>query len=307
MITPSYVLITPTKNEERLIGRTIDSVVRQTCLPAEWVIVDDGSTDQTAEIVRRAARLHPWIRLVPRPAGISRNFAAVVHATEAGVAALRTTGYEYLGLLDSDVEFPADYFERVLAVFAADARLGLAGGLVLDPGASSRRLPRNRQDVPGATQMFRRVCFEKLGGLLAIPEGGWDALTCVRARMCGYETRLLTDLIVTHLKPRNSAEGGRLRRCFQLGIRDYALGYGFWFECVKCASRLGDPPWLAGAVLWWAGYCSARFRRHPVRVPADLVRYMRQEQLRRIFRRPAVPEGLRRLRTHAAPADRTGG
>ena len=97
-------------------------------------------------------------------------------------------------------------------------------------------------DVPGAVQFFRRECFESLGGLIAIPEGGWDALTCAVARLRGYETRLFTDLIVDHHKPRNIAHGGHLRRLWQMGVRDYGLGYHTLFEFVKCCGKLHHRP-----------------------------------------------------------------
>ena len=129
--------------------------------------------------------------------------------------ALTVKDYEFIGLLDSDLRFQPDYFARVLEQFEKSPRLGLAGGVAQDLGTADQGLPRNREDVPGATQFFRRICFESLGGLLAIPEGGWDALTCARSRMIGYETRLLTDLIVDHLKPRNISEGGALRRLWR--------------------------------------------------------------------------------------------
>jgi biofilm PGA synthesis N-glycosyltransferase PgaC len=277
-----YVLVTPAKNEETLIGETIASVVAQTIRPLEWIIVSDGSTDRTEDIVRAAAARHPWIRLLALPAGTARNFAAVVHATEAGVRALSVTDYRYLGLLDSDVRFQPDYFERVMAEFEASPRLGLAGGVAIDVGTSQTRLPRNRRDVPGAVQFFRRECFEQLGGLIAVPEGGWDALTCARARMLGYETKLLTGLIVDHLKPRNVAEGGLFRRNWQMGVRDYALGYHPVFELIKCAGRVTEPPLVIGAASWWVGYCSAVIQRRPREIPPDLLRFVRAEQMERL-------------------------
>lgn len=281
---PRYVLVTPVKNEESFIGQTIDSVVNQTVRPAEWMVVSDGSTDRTDEIVRAAAAMHPWIRLLPLPPRAQRSFAAVVHATEAGIRALAAKDYEFIGLLDSDVRFQPDYFERVLESFAASPRLGLAGGVVIDIGLPKDRFPRNRQDVPGAMQFFRRACFEQLGGLVAIPEGGWDALTCARARMLGYETRLLTHLVVDHLKPRNIAEGGVFRRKWQMGVRDYALGYHPLFELVKCLGRWRDPPLLLGACCWWTGFCAAMVRRRPRQIPASLLAFVRREQQLRLWR-----------------------
>ena len=280
----TYVLVTPVRDEEATIGRTIASVVKQSILPAEWVIVSDGSTDGTDEIVRRASAEHPWIRLLrlePRP---GRSFAAVVHNTERGIRHLETSGYRFLGLLDSDVEFQADYFEQVMSRFHAEPKLGLAGGVVIDIGLPRDRFPRNRIDVPGAVQFFRRTCFEKIGGLVPIPEGGWDGMTCAMARMHGYETRLFTDLVVDHLKPRNIAEGNMVRRKWQMGVRDYAAGYHPLFEAVKCVSRLKDPPLVIGAAAWWVGYCTAVLQQRPRIVPPEVVAHIRSEQWERLGR-----------------------
>jgi glycosyltransferase involved in cell wall biosynthesis len=277
-------LVTPARNEEALIGETIASVVAQTHRPEEWVIVSDGSTDHTNAIVLAAAREHSWIRLLPLPPRAQRSFAAVVQATEAGVRHIEARDYDYIGLLDSDVRFAPDYFGQVIAHFEASPRLGLAGGAVIDLGLPTHRLPRNRQDVPGASQFFRRDCFEALGGLLAIPEGGWDALTCVRARMQGYETRLLTDCIMHHLKPRNVFEGGVVRRWWQMGVRDYALGYHPLFEAAKCLGRIIEAPILVGGTAWWFGYCSAAVQRRERLIARDMLAFLRAEQKQRLLR-----------------------
>lgn len=280
----SYVLVTPARDEEATIGRTIASVVAQTVQPREWIIVSDGSTDGTDEIVRTASASHPWIRLLrlePRP---GRSFAAVVHNTEKGIRHLKTTDHRFLGLLDADIEFEPDYYEKLMRRFDDDPSLGLAGGVVIDIGLPRDRFPRNRIDVPGAVQFFRRTCFEKIGGLIPIPEGGWDGMTCAMARMHGYRTRLFTDMVVDHLKPRNIAEGNMVRRKWQMGVRDYAAGYHPLFEAIKCASRLKDPPLVIGATAWWVGYCTAVLQRRPRIVPPDVVNYVRKEQWDRLGR-----------------------
>jgi biofilm PGA synthesis N-glycosyltransferase PgaC len=279
---PSYVLVTPVRDEEATIGRTIESVLNQTILPREWVIVSDGSTDRTNAIIRQASAQHPWLRLLalaPRPA---RSFAAVVHNTETGIRYLNSKDYRFLGLLDSDVMFQNDYFERLLGRFETESALGLAGGVVIDVGLPRDRFPRNRADVPGAVQFFRRECFEKIGGLIPIPEGGWDGMSCAMARMKGYQTRLFTDLVVDHLKPRNVAEGGVVRRKWQMGVRDYAAGYHPVFEGVKCISRLKDRPLIVGALAWWVGYCTAALQRRPRIVSPSVVAYIRREQMGRL-------------------------
>jgi biofilm PGA synthesis N-glycosyltransferase PgaC len=284
-----YILVTPTKNEEAHIGATLDSVVNQTVRPRQWVIVNDGSTDRTTAIVQAAAEKHPWIVHLILPARKNRSFAAVVHATESGINALTINDYQFIGLLDSDVRFHSDYYAQVIARFAARPQLGLAGGVVIDLGTDKRRLPYNRMDVPGAVQFFRRECFEALNGLLAIPEGGWDALTCARVRMQGYESRLLTDLVVDHLKPRNISEGSLLRRKWQLGVRDYALGYHPLFELCKCIRLLSVSPFLIGGCSWWVGYCCASLQRRQRLIPTDVRNFMHSEQKRRIWQALLFP------------------
>jgi poly-beta-1,6-N-acetyl-D-glucosamine synthase len=277
-----YVLLTPVKNEQSTVGITIDSVVRQTLLPTEWIIVNDGSTDQTEEIVEAASRRHSWIRLIQLPKRDTRSFSAVVHATETGVKALKATKYEYLGLLDADLRFAPSYFESLIQRFERNPQLGLAGGVVIDVGTPKNEKPRNMQDVPGAVQFFRRSCFDSLGGLIAIPEGGWDALTCAKARMHGFKTELIPELVVDHLKPRNASEGGAFRRKCQLGIRDYALGYHPLFEFVKCAGRITEPPFLVAAAARLAGYFVATLRKRPRLLTPDLIAFVRQEQMQRL-------------------------
>src|SRR6187431_1477008 len=131
MNSSSYVLITPVRDEVSTMGRTIDAVVRQTVRPHEWVIVSDGSTDGTNELVAAAAEAQAWIRLLVLPPRTARSFAAVVQNTEAGIRALKARDYEYIGLLDADLDFQADYFERLLGGFKSNPRLGLAGGVVI--------------------------------------------------------------------------------------------------------------------------------------------------------------------------------
>ena len=281
---PSYVLITPVRDEEATIGRTIATVLRQSRLPREWVIVSDGSTDATDDIIRRASAANPWIRLLRLEHRPGRSFAAVVQNTMYGITNLVFKNYDYLGLLDADLEFQSDYFERIIQRFDEYPSLGLAGGMVIDLGLPKNRFPRNRQDVPGAVQFFRRECFEKIGGLIPIPEGGWDMMTCTIARMNGYQTRLFTDLVVDHLKPRNISQGGVIRRKWQMGLRDYAAGYHPLFEAVKCLSRLKDRPFVIGAVAWWIGFFMAAIQRRPRIIGPDVIDHVRQEQLDRLLR-----------------------
>ena len=283
-----YCLITPARNEEALIGFTLESVVRQTVRPVEWVIVSDQSMDRTDEIVRSYAANHPFIKLLRLEQRPKRSFASVVFALEAGIGVLQCKDYQFIGLLDSDIKFGPDYYEQIIARFKADSKLGLAGGLVVDcvngvRASSLHSKGQSLRDVAGAVQFFSRECFEKLGGLLAVPEGGWDTLTCVQARQCGYHTQTFSDIEVDHLKPRNIAEGNLIRRNQQMGEREYALGYHPFFEAVKCGYRCLERPLLVGGLSRLWGYVSCYLRRRKRIVPDGAIKQIRREQLNRLF------------------------
>lgn len=291
---PAYVLVTAVRNEADVVGETLASMRDQTVPPAEWVIVSDGSTDGTDALVQAAAQASPWIKLLQLPPRTQACLAARIKAIQQGLGQLQCRDYAFIGALDGDLRFATNYYERVLAAFAQNPRLGIAGGRVVDVGMDRTRLPRNRQDVPGGVQLFRRECFEAQGGYLELPEGGSDTVACARARMLGYETRLLTELVVDHLKPRNVWAGGLFRRKWQLGVREYALGNHPLFELLKCLGRVSEPPWLVGALCRWTGYLGCALRRLPRPVPADVVAHIRREQLARLKpggRTRSIPAG----------------
>jgi len=284
MNLPPYVLVTPVRNEQETIGITIQSVIRQTVLPEEWVIVSDRSTDRTDETVHSFAAKHPFIRLVRLEGQSARSFSSVVFALEAGVSALKTKDYEFIGLLDGDIRFDEVYYEEIIRRFAADSKLGLAGGIAIDCYRGRRlRHSQSLSDVAGALQFFRRECFESLGGFVPIPEGGWDTITCLQARMHGFKTQTFPDIEVDHLKPRNVAEGGLLKRSRQMGMRAYAVGNHPLFEMLRCVRRCFDRPLIIGGLMRFAGYASCYLRRCKRILTPDIVEYVRREQMCRLF------------------------
>lgn len=284
MNSPSYVLVTPVKDEENTIGITIQSVLNQSVLPREWVIVSDNSTDSTDDIVRRYASKHRFINFIRVQGNSERSFASVVHVTEAGLKALKTRNYDYLGLLDGDVRLRSDYYETLLKHFSLDPGLGLAGGLVLDV-INGKVVNRRHymKDVAGATQFFRRECFESVGGLIAIPEGGWDALTCFMARAKGYKTATFPELIVEHLKPRDASQGNAIARNWHAGKREYAWGNHPLFQVIKCFIYFLESPIVIGASIRLAAFVWSYIIRKKRIIDPKLVSIIRDEQLRRIL------------------------
>jgi glycosyltransferase involved in cell wall biosynthesis len=280
----SYVLVTPAKNEEKTIEATILSVINQTLLPIEWVIVSDQSTDSTDDIVQRYAVIHEFVNFVRLQGKRERSFASVVNVTEAGVKAIKSATYEYLGLLDADVRFGPEYYETLLKRFAADPKLGLAGGAVVD--VVDGKVIKGRQymeNVAGATQFFRKECFESLGGLVALPEGGWDAITCVVARANGFRTTTFADLRMEHLKPRNASQGNVFSRKWQTGIREYALGNHPLFVIIKCLSRSLEPPIIVAAAVRLTSFFWCYLVRRKRMIDPKLMNIIRNEQLHRIL------------------------
>jgi poly-beta-1,6-N-acetyl-D-glucosamine synthase len=156
----TYVLVTPARNEEEFIGQTIESVIRQTILPFRWVIVSDGSSDRTDEIVSQYLAGNPWIELVRLPEHRDRNFAAKVACFNAGYERLMNLNFEVIGNLDADISFEPDYFEYLLGKFAQIDELGVAGTPFIEGTFQYDYAYVSIEHVSGACQLFRRRCFE---------------------------------------------------------------------------------------------------------------------------------------------------
>jgi hypothetical protein len=280
-----YVLVTAAYNEDKYIEGLIKSVAAQTHKPLRWVIVSDGSTDRTEEVVTDYAARYAFIGLHRVTKDHPRNFAAQVHAINAGFSLLDGLAYDYIGNLDSDVSFAPTYFETLIGRFEQDPRLGLAGGYICEEhNGEFKPRPLNRvTSVPHAVQFFRRECFQVLGGYLPLPYGGPDWHAEVTARMNGWAVRSFPDLRVFHHRPTASAEG-RLRSWYRQGLEAYSLGSHPAFEVAKTCVRLGSRPPLVGALVRLSAFALASIRRLDRPVPDEFVRFLRAEQMARLFR-----------------------
>jgi glycosyltransferase involved in cell wall biosynthesis len=284
MAIETYVLITAARNEGPYIGKTIGSVVRQTILPLKWVIVSDGSTDSTDEIVRSCASRHTFIEFVRRRSDCERpNFASKVHAFHEGYRRLNGLSYQFIGNLDADITFDAAYYEEMIARFRTNPSLGIAGGFIYESiRGRFRNRPTNRShSVAGAIQLFRRECFEAAGGLYPLEVGGEDAHAEIMARMAGWQVQAFPGHVVFHHKSGGSVRGF-LRENIRQGYVDRALGSHPLFEIAKCVRRAKGRPYVLGAFFHLTGYILARFWRDSA-VDRDTARYVRQQQLNRIY------------------------
>ena len=283
-----YVLITPARNEERYIEKLIQSMTAQTVLPAKWVIVNDGSTDATASIVKRYLADQPWMELVDLPMHRDRSFAAKVYAINAGLERVADLQYEIVGNVDSDVSFDADYFEFLLSKFEQDPQLGVAGTIFEEDGYSSARDSFEGQNhVAGGCQLFRRRCFEEIGGYIPNKAGGVDWIAVTTARMKGWRTRSYRERSFFHYRSLGTAERSPLASAFSYGEKDYYLGNHPLWELIRVLYRATKKPYLLEGAALYAGYLSAFLRRMKRPVSKELMRFHRREEmqkLRMIFR-----------------------
>lgn len=275
-----YVLITPARNEEAMIGRTIQSMIGQTILPLKWVIVDDGSLDATADIVGKHLAQHDWIELVRLPKHRDRSFAAKVGAFNAGFERVQGLGYEVVGNLDADVSFDQDYCEFLVRKFAENPDLGVAGTVFREEGYSSETDSFEGQNhVAGGCQMFRRRCFAEIGGYIPNKAGGIDWIAVTTARMMGWKTRSFREKSFFHHRSLGTAERGILASNFSYGEKDYYLGGHPLWEMFRVAYRMTKRPYLLAGMALGLGYASAVLRQIDRPVSTSLMKFHRKEQM----------------------------
>lgn len=299
-----YVLITPARNEAEYIEHTLRAVTLQTLRPLRWVIVSDGSTDGTDEIVSRYAAEHDFIRLVRREPDATRNFASKVFAIREGEKLLADLDYEFIGNLDADVSFEADYYERVLKRFESDPRIGVGSGRLFEEvsGKLKRRLVDPHFSVPGPIQLFRRACYEEIGGYMPLRYGGVDAMAEASARMHGWKTRTFMDIEAVHHRVTGTAvRRSLLHAAYRDGVQEYVNGYHPLFELGKTFRRMFVRPYVLGGLARLIGYVGAGLRRLPRSVPEDLVRHLHKEQLGRV--RHILSADRRRLALEEADSE----
>jgi len=274
-------MITPVRDEERHIEGTIKSVCSQTVLPAEWVIVNDGSKDRTGEIIDRYASQYPWISAVHREnRGFRKPGGGVMEAFYDGYKTLRCQDWEYIVKLDGDLTFAPDYFEKCFEYFRRDPKLGIGGGEIrheIDGQMKGEENPRFH--VRGATKIYRRECWEAIEGLW--PASGWDTIDEVKANMNGWTTYTFMDLGLFHHRLTGSEEG-LLRDRVKHGVACYVSGYHPLFVAASCVKRLAQRPLVVGSMAIMYGFLKAYVTRPPRLRDRSYFAYIRGQQLRRL-------------------------
>lgn len=282
-VLPKYVLVTPARNEAKFIELTLQSVVAQTVRPLKWVIVSDGSTDGTDDIVSKYAAENPWIELLRMSERRERHFAGKVLAFNAGYARLKDVPYKVVCSLDADISFEKDYFEFLLGKLADDSALGLVGTPFLDSQKASYDYRFvSIEHVSGACQVFRRECFEQIGGYVPVKGGGIDHIAVITARMKGWKTRSFPEKSCTHHRDMGTAQRSSVMARFKFGMQDYALGGHPLWEIFRTFYQMTQRPMIVGGLMVGSGYFWAMIKRAPRPVSDELIAFRRAEQMQRL-------------------------
>jgi len=262
-------------------------VIHQSVLPVAWFIMDDGSKDRTAAIVRNYAAKHSFIHLHSVGVASPRSFGAKDKAINFAYQLAKDMQFDFIGIQDADIALERhDYYETILGCFESNLKLGIAGGYIYERNAGIWRCRNGNSDdsVAGGIQMFRRECFNQIGGYTPLHHGGEDWLAQLDAKMAGWEVLACPDLHAHHYRTTSSA-GGKWRGIFRLGLMDASFGSHPIFEIFKCCRRITAKPILAGSLVRFCGYIWwIMAGRKPV-ITSEEVAFLRKNQMAKLSRR----------------------
>jgi glycosyltransferase involved in cell wall biosynthesis len=283
----SYVIVTAVRDEEKHVRSVLESVRTQTVPPREWIIVDDGSRDNTGAILDQYAEQISWMRIIHRSdRGYRKSGAGVVEAFYDGYRSLRTTDWDFVVKLDGDLTLQPDYFEKCLAHFRRDSQIGIGGGDIYhNTGMQLKREINPQFHVRGATKMYRRACWQAIGGLWSAP--GWDTIDEVKANMLGWRTCTFPELHVLHHRFTGTGDG-LLRDRIKHGMACYVSRYHPLFLISSCVRRLLQRPRLAGSLAILYGFLKGYVTRAPRVKDRSYTAYIRAQQLKRLCGMPTI-------------------
>jgi len=275
-------LVTPARNEAAFIEGTLKSMVAQCMKPVRWVIVSDGSTDGTDELVMKYVQQRSWIELVRLPERRDRHFAGKVFAFNAGYERLKEVPYDVIGNVDADITFDPEHLAFLLRKFTEDPQLGVAGSPFVEGDLRYDYRFTSLTHVSGCCQLFRRECFEEIGGYVPIQIGGIDLVAVLTARMKGWRTRTFPEKVCVHHRKIGTAKQNRLMVAFRGGKGDYRLGMHPLWELSRTPYQMTKRPYIVAGGLRLAGFTWAMMTRAPKLISVEIVNFRRAEQMSRL-------------------------
>jgi poly-beta-1,6-N-acetyl-D-glucosamine synthase len=275
-----YVIVSPVRNEEDYIEKTIQSVTNQTVLPSEYIIVNDGSTDHTTDIIDKYLLKYPWIHRYDKPKGEHCPGTGVIEAFYTGFNKIENNSWDFVVKLDGDLSFEPDYFEFQLQEFNNHPKLGMTSGVTYQPNGNQLIIDKMPEDhVRGAAKMYRRTCIEQIGGIPKVL--GWDTIDELKAQLAGWETRSYKHLVLIHYKPIGFKQTNVIKRELKAGERQHYLGYHPVFAILKNIYRMLQKPFIIAGTLNLTGFFMAYIMKKD-KIELALIKLLRNKQIARM-------------------------
>ncbi len=273
-----YIIISPVRNEEDFVEKTLRSVVNQTVRPQEWIIVNDGSTDKTGEIINNYLEKYSWIRKIDlKDRGYYYPGTGVINVVRSGFDQISKNGWDFVVKLDCDVTIEDDYFEHILNEFSKNPKLGIASGAIYFANGEKITKEIVQPDIPwGASKIYRQACFKEINGWEPIP--GWDLADVLAAQMKGWETRSFDEYKILHYRITGSRRKGLTGGKFLWGRFQYRYGYSPYYIFLKSIYRMGDKPVILSGIGIFSGYLYAAITREKRIYKKEMRKFLRKKQ-----------------------------
>ena len=284
----NYVIISPVRDEELYIEKTILSVISQTIQPKIWIIVNDGSIDNTPVIVRKYSSIHKWIQLINKEnRGYAEPGRGVMEAFYVGYNHIKNEeDYEYIVKLDGDLEFQANYFESLFKEFEKNSKLGIASGVcMIERKGILEREKHPEYHVRGPSKVYKMACWKDIGGL--IKHKGWDTIDEMKAQSLGWETKSFKNLPIIHYKP-TGYNTGSYKWAIIGGKSDYYCGYHPLFIIAKGIKKMFERPYIIGGLLINYGFFKEYLKNGEQIKDKDLIKFIQKQQINRLTLKKSI-------------------
>ena len=279
------LIITPACNEENHLPELINSMIHQSVLPIEWIIVDDGSTDNTSNVIQKAAVNYSWISYLRKEKTGDRSPGkSVIETFYFGFYNRKNLEYDVVMKLDADLVLPPDYIRTVLAQFKLNDKIGICGGVCVMQEGEKYILEKetNLDHIRGAIKSYKKLCFNEIGGLLK--EMGWDTVDEHSARFHGWIVKVMPELKVVHQRSTHQ-EYGFVKAAFRNGRMLYSIRMDVGLLLTNCFKKIYRKPYLVLGMAMLFGYLRAFFQRDKKIVDPDLGRFIRQYRYKQIVKK----------------------
>jgi len=280
-----YIIISPARDEEKLIKFTIESVIAQSIRPIEFLIVNDGSKDNTYNIIQKYTAVYPWITSIDLPdRGHYTYGKGIIRAFNAGVTALKARSYDFIVKLDCDLSFDENYFEQLLNHFEENEQLGLCSGQTYYYNKAGKLTWEDAplDHVVGPCKMYRNKCLQETAGL--IEELGWDHIDVISAKMKGWKTQSFPELKIIHHRVMGSRLG-IIKGYIRHGHADFITGYHPFYFLLKTIYRLFKRPYLVGSLASFYGFSKNYFSGRQRIVDNRFQKFYQKDQMSKLLKK----------------------